>query len=203
MLKRWTPLTTLLAAGAAFVVLDVILGVTLWVSLLVAGCVLIGGGAVQLAAVAPIKVNPVADVRTLRMRFAIVVGLGLAAAFLVVASFAFAPSTVAVLGWTVGIGAALLSLALSPTLRRAGKRLAAWDAIAAAALVLSSWQIVQALVFGPTVARWLTFADALGLAGLALAALTLHELSTERVVHALELVERQPVHEMTPAGARG
>src|SRR5205807_10263629 len=132
MLKRWTPLTTLLAAGAAFVVLDVILGVTLWVSLLVAGCVLIGGGAVQLAAVAPIKVNPVADVRTLRMRFAIVVGLGLAAAFLVVASFAFAPSTVAVLGWTVGIGAALLSLALSPTLRRAGKRLAAWDAIAAA-----------------------------------------------------------------------
>ena len=97
----------------------------------------------------------------------------------------------------------MLSLALSPTLRQTATRqmisipalrlrVAAWDAVAAACTALSAWQVVQALVFATTPVRWLTFADACGLAGVALGALTLHELSTERVVHALELVERRP-----------
>ena len=61
------------------------------------------------------------------------------------------------------------------------------------------------LVFSGATTRWLGFADGCGLLGLAIAGLVLHELSTERVVHSLEVIdarasgtsveaEREPVH---------
>ena len=43
-------------------------------------------------------------------------------------------------------------------------------------------------VFSAGTSRWLTFADALGLIVAALAGLAVHELSTERVVHSLEVI---------------
>ena len=207
MFRRWTALSSIVAAGATFVVLDVIIGIALWVSLLAAGCVLVAGAFATAASSARaderLRLKPVVHVRSLRQRFALALAVGLGAAFLVVASFAVSASTAAVLGWAVGIGLVALSLALSPTVRRTPTRVAAWDAIAAACTALSGWQVVQALVFAPATARWLTFADACGLAGLALGALVLHELSTERVVHALELVERKPAEraEAVIAGA--
>jgi hypothetical protein len=60
--------------------------------------------------------------------------------------------------------------------------------LALAVAVLGAWNIVQSQVFAQGTVRWLTFADGLGLLGLALGGLVLHELSTERVVHALEVV---------------
>jgi hypothetical protein len=201
MTNRFHALLATAAAGAAFVILDVILGVTLWVSLLVAGCILAAAGIGGLAAVSPgasVRPRPVLDTRVLRARFAAIVALATAAGFLVVASFAFAASTVAVLGWTVGAGIVAVSLALSPTLRR-GQHVAAWDALAGLCTALGAWQVVQALVLAPQTARWLTFANGCGLVALALAALTLHELSTERVVHALELVDRRRADDREPA----
>jgi hypothetical protein len=44
-------------------------------------------------------------------------------------------------------------------------------------------------VFSAGTAKWLTFADGLAMVGIGLLALILHELSAERVVHAIEIVE--------------
>ncbi len=47
--------------------------------------------------------------------------------------------------------------------------------------------LIAALVFSGTALTWLVFADALGLVLAALADLTAHELTTERVVHQLDV----------------
>jgi len=199
MRSKSLSLAGIAAAGIAFVVLYVILGVQLWVSFLAGGGILAAAGALQLGSAVsdhkPTATHPV-DVRALRARFALTLGLAVSSGFLIVASFAFAPQTVQTLGWTVGIGITLLALALSPVVRRFATptrliRREAWDLLAAAGALLGAWQIVQALVFDATTARWLTFADACVLAMLSIAALVLHESTTERVVHMFELVERR------------
>jgi hypothetical protein len=60
------------------------------------------------------------------------------------------------------------------------------------AVALGAWTIVASLVFAPTTVVWLGFASALGFVALAVAGLTAHELTTERVVHSLT-VERNPM----------
>jgi hypothetical protein len=45
-------------------------------------------------------------------------------------------------------------------------------------------------VFSGSLLGWLVFADALALVAVALADLTAHEVSTERVVHTLDVRER-------------
>jgi hypothetical protein len=153
----------------------------------------------------------------LRSRFGLSLALAVVAGFLVVESLAFGHATAQSIGWPVGIGALVISLALSPTLRRIDRkemirlprgagRLAAWDTFATLATLLSGWQIVQALVFSAKTAAWLTFADGCGLLGLALAALVAHELSTERVVHSLDITgssTRDGVAAREPIAARG
>jgi hypothetical protein len=47
-------------------------------------------------------------------------------------------------------------------------------------------------VFNASVNRWLTLANGLLIAALAFAGLVAHEVSSERVVHILEVVERPP-----------
>jgi hypothetical protein len=54
-------------------------------------------------------------------------------------------------------------------------------------LVIAGWNIVASLVFAAPAAIWLMFANGCGLLAIALAGLTLHEVSTERVVHSLEV----------------
>ena len=142
-------------------------------------------------------VNPIVDVRLLRTRWVVTMALALAAGFLVVASFAFSQATAAALGFAVSIGMIGLGGLLLATSRRARQyvsiaardlRVAAWDAIAIASIALSSWNVVQSRVFDAGAAHWLTFADMLGVVAVTVAGLVLHELSTERVVHSLEVV---------------
>ena len=47
------------------------------------------------------------------------------------------------------------------------------------------WSLVAALAFGGTLLTWLVFADAIAVGVLALADLTAHEATTEKVVHQL------------------
>lgn len=55
--------------------------------------------------------------------------------------------------------------------------------------VIGIWSVVASLVFSGDTLTWLVFANALGLIAAALVDLTAHEVSTERVVHTLEVRE--------------
>jgi hypothetical protein len=56
---------------------------------------------------------------------------------------------------------------------------------------LGIWMVVASAVFTARALTWLSFGEGLGVVALALAGLTAHELSTERVVHALAIEDRR------------
>jgi hypothetical protein len=60
-------------------------------------------------------------------------------------------------------------------------------ALDAALAVLGIWSIVEAIVFDGSTLEWVSFATAIIGAAIATVGLTLHELSTERVVHELSV----------------
>jgi hypothetical protein len=53
--------------------------------------------------------------------------------------------------------------------------------------LVALWSLIAALIFSGNALMWLVFADALGLAAVALADLTAHEVGAEHVVHSLEV----------------
>jgi hypothetical protein len=119
----------------------------------------------------------------MRTRFASNILLGLAAGFVVVASQAFSAT---VTGWiTFGVALGVLGLVGLTQLARGGG-VARWvlDAVTA---VLATWTVVASVVFDGTALTWLSFAEGVGLVVLAVAGLIAHEVSTERVVHHLEI----------------
>lgn len=205
---RRTSLSSVALAGIAFVVLYVILGVTLWLSFVATGAVaVIGAGSGLLIPGGPdtravTNGNPGAsnlDVVALRIRFLFAVALTVTGGFLAGEVFAFAPVTAVAIGLAIGIGTIALPFVLSPTFRRrqsnhgvapsSGMRLAAWGALATLTVVDGIWETIQTAVFSAGTGKWLTFADGLAMVGMGLLALILHELSTECVVHAIEIVE--------------
>jgi hypothetical protein len=204
-----------LLAGATFVVLYPILGVALWIAFIAAGGVLLADGFAVSAKLArrarvgaagsdrgtgqsAVRINPIVRVTVLRVRFFVSLALALAGGFMVVETFAFSTSTATAISFALGIAVVTVAVAFyigrlgSPKqvvwLFRGRVRVPAWDALALLVGTIGAWNIVQTQVFADATSRWLTFADGLGLLGLTLAALVLHELSTERVVHALEVV---------------
>jgi hypothetical protein len=104
----------------------------------------------------------------------------IAAAFGVAAALAFS-TTVA--GWTgFGVFTAVAVLAgASAALARTPGRKAGHGLLALAAL----WSLIAALVFSGSVLMWLVLADAILVGVIALADLTAHEVTTEKVVHQL------------------
>ena len=114
-----------------------------------------------------------------------------AGAFLTVASVAWAAGTA---GWTAfGVSAAVTVIAgTSAVLTARGARKLGHGLVGLAAL----WSLVAALAFSGTLLTWLIFADALAVGVLALADLTAHEATTEKVVHQLV------VHDGTTAEQR-
>lgn len=114
--------------------------------------------------------------------------LVLGAGFLLVATQAFAPITVAWLTFAIAIGAALVSI--PAMLGRTSDRV-----LGGLVGVLSAWTIVASLVFAPATVLWLGFASAIAYVAFGVGGLTIHELTTERVVHSLEV-------EHAPAGER-
>lgn len=120
----------------------------------------------------------------MRIRYLSFVSLGAAGVFLVVASQAFALLDIANLALGVGIGILVVSAVTAWRYRLHVASLACASIMA----LISAWMIVASQVFSLGTVQNLTFAGALGVVGAALAGLTAHELSTERVVHSLSPV---------------
>jgi hypothetical protein len=126
-----------------------------------------------------------------------------AAVLLIVASVAFGH---AVTGVGLGIGAAGCALSLmfvgvlvhrrrpagQPEVWLFGRDLGLWSTLAGAIAGVATWEIVQSAVFVPDVSRWLTLANGLLIATLACAGLVAYVMTTEHVVHVIEVVERPP-----------
>jgi hypothetical protein len=134
----------------------------------------------------------------MNIRYPFLLGMAnlLAGAFLVVATFAWPASTTVDLGFAVSIGVVVFSLGLTAAALRGD---VGWErsgvmAIGGLTALVASWTIVATQVFASGPAHWLVFASGLAHVGLSVASLALHELSTERVVHHLEIrQERHPV----------
>jgi hypothetical protein len=60
-------------------------------------------------------------------------------------------------------------------------------AMSALAAVIGTWTIVASVVFSLHTVMWLGFSSAAALVALGVLGLTIHELSTERVVHSIEV----------------
>ena len=105
-----------------------------------------------------------------------------AGAFLTVASMAWAAGTA---GWTafgVSAGVTVLALASAVAAKKGSRRLG-HGLLGLVAL----WSVVASLAFSGTALTWLVFADAIAVGVLALADLAVHEATTERIVHQLEV----------------
>ena len=105
-----------------------------------------------------------------------------AGAFLTVAAMAWSAGTA---GWTafgVSAGVAVIAAASVVLATKAAHRFG-HGLIALVAV----WSLIAALIFSGSLLTWFVFGDAIALGVLALADLTSHEASTERVVHSLEV----------------
>jgi hypothetical protein len=108
--------------------------------------------------------------------------LVVAGAFLTVASMAWASGTA---GWTAfGVSAGVTVLAAASAVMA---KKTSWRIGHGALSVVALWSLIAALAFSGTALTWLVFADAIALGVLALADLAVHEATTERIVHSLEV----------------
>lgn len=105
-----------------------------------------------------------------------------AGAFLTVTSMAWAAGTA---GWTafgVSTGVAVIAAASAVLAKKNSVR------IGHGLLgIVALWSLIAALAFTGTALTWLVFADAVALGIFALADLAVHEATTERIVHQLEV----------------
>jgi hypothetical protein len=104
----------------------------------------------------------------------------LAAAFLVVAAMTWSAGIAGWVAFGVSAGVTVIA-ATSAVLTPKNARKLGHGVIALAGL----WSLVAALAFSGTLLTWLVFADAIAVGVLALADLTAHEATTEKVVHQL------------------
>jgi hypothetical protein len=137
-----------------------------------------------------------------RHRFFFNLALLAASFLLIVASVAFGPGGAKGVGLGIGIaecaGSFLFAAALMHqprpqghlAIRAFGRRVSGWSLLAGAFGAVALWEVVQTSVFPGDVSRWLTLANGLVVAVLASAGLVAHELSSERVVHVLEVIDR-------------
>jgi FtsH-binding integral membrane protein len=126
----------------------------------------------------------------MRIRYLSYLSLGVAAAFLAVATAAFPLSTVTALSFGMGIAMLVLSLGVAARYRKDVPSLVVSAGIAAVSL----WTVVSSLVFSQGTVDDLAFASALAIGALSVVGLTAHELGAERVVHSLEVREGKSEH---------
>jgi hypothetical protein len=117
-------------------------------------------------------------------RFISNVALAIAGAVVVVVSQSF---TSTVTGW-VTFGVSLGALALLAVAERYRMGEPAERFLDAGIGLLAVWSAIASVVYVGRLVTWLSFAEGLGFVALALAALAVHEVRTERAVHALEAV---------------
>jgi hypothetical protein len=130
----------------------------------------------------------------MRIRYLSYLTLGVVAAFLVVATYAFDASTVVDLAFGLGIVMLAVSAGIAVRYREDLPSLV----IGAGIAVVSAWTILASLVFSNGTVDDLAFASAIAIGVLSALGLTAHELSAEHVVHSLEVRERKS--ESTPGG---
>lgn len=119
---------------------------------------------------------------SLSTRFGVDVLGVLAGGFLAVAAVAFTAPTAGWVGFGVFTGLTVLGGLGAVLARQTGAR------IGHGVLgLVGLWALIAALVFSGPALTWLVFADALAVALVAIADLTVHEMTTERVVHQLEV----------------
>ena len=105
-----------------------------------------------------------------------------AAAFLTVASMAWSSG---VAGWTAfGVSTVVAVLAVASAAASKKTSLRVGHGLLG---LVALWSLVAALAFSGTALTWLVFADAIAVGVLALADLAVHEATTERIVHSLEV----------------
>jgi hypothetical protein len=128
--------------------------------------------------------NPAVEAKEIqmRLRFLSFLSLGIAAAFLVVATAVYPLSTVVDLSLGIGIGMLVVSLAIADHYRDHLPSLV----VGTSSAIVSAWMIVSSQLFSRPTVDDLTFASALAVGALAAIGLTAHELSAERVVHSVE-----------------
>lgn len=101
--------------------------------------------------------------------------IGVAAAFLVVATTAFSLAAIATLAFAIGIGTLLVSSAIAYSCRT--------DVVSVYTAVLvgliSAWTIVASRVFSESTVQHLALAASLAISGLAVVGLTAHEIALE------------------------
>jgi hypothetical protein len=112
--------------------------------------------------------------------------IGVASAFLVVASASFAsPAAIAWLAFAISIGTLVVSVGIAYRYRDHWPTLVTGTVTA----VVSAWTIVASVVFSHPTVQNLALASSLAIVGLALVGLTANELTSERVTHSLEVSE--------------
>ena len=119
----------------------------------------------------------------MRIRFFSWLALGIAAAFLIVASTAFALADIAAVSLGVGVGMLVASLFVAYRYRNDVPSLVTGSVAA----LVSAWTIVASQVYSFATVQNLTLAEGVAISALAIIGLTAHELSTERVVHELSV----------------
>lgn len=136
-----------------------------------------------------------------RQRFFFNLSLLAASFLLIIASVAFGPGGARGVGLGIGIAECAASLLFASALvhqprpqgqfalRVFGARFCGWSALAWAFAAVAVWEIIQTSVFQPAVGRWLTLANGVVVAVLSSAGLVAHELSSERIIHVLEIVD--------------
>lgn len=122
-----------------------------------------------------------------------------AAFLLILAAVAFGREASRWVGLGIGAAWGLVSLWFAATivhqrrfdggreLRMFGRRWGLWSALGGGMATVALWEVIGAAVFSPGVSRWLTLANGLVIAALGCAGLVIHEISTERVVHFLDV----------------
>jgi hypothetical protein len=122
-------------------------------------------------------------------RFITSVAAGLAGAFVVVASQAFASGTAAWIAFGIGLG--ILVLSAVPALF--GERRASGLLLDGIAGIVALWTVVASVVFSGNVVRWLSFSEGVGFAALALGGLVLNQVRLSRRARLTAPVAVEPV----------
>jgi hypothetical protein len=121
----------------------------------------------------------------MRIDFISRLALLLLAGFLLISTQVWAMGTVEwlfIAGGIVMIGLAVVAIGQARGLQRG------LDMVLA---LVGIWSIVQAIVFDGTTLEWVSFATAAAAALIATIGLTIHEMTTERVVHELSVTRRE------------
>ena len=139
-----------------------------------------------------------------RPRFFFNLGALTAALLLIVASVAFGPGALKGIGLGIGSGGCAISLAFVAVLvhhRRPkghpevwlfGHGVGLWSMLAGAVASVTIWQIVGSAALNFSVNRWVTLGNGVAIAILAFVGLVAQEITTERIIHVIEVVERPP-----------